>query len=39
MLNSSQGGAPTARINIKLDLHTGGSVKRVDLPFKVLVLN
>ncbi|MRP87055.1 type VI secretion system contractile sheath small subunit, partial [Yersinia pestis] len=29
---------PKARINIKLDLHTGGAQKKVELPLKLLVM-
>jgi type VI secretion system protein ImpB len=29
---------PKARVNIKLDLHTGGASKKVELPLKLLVM-
>lgn len=31
-------GRPAARVNIKLDLHTGGAQKKVELPLKLMVL-
>ncbi|OSI14936.1 type VI secretion system contractile sheath small subunit [Neisseria dumasiana] len=34
---SFQNEVPPARINIKLDLHTGGAQKKVELPLKLLV--
>ncbi|ADU70756.1 type VI secretion system contractile sheath small subunit [Pantoea sp. At-9b] len=37
MSNSYQNEIPKARVNIKLDLHTGGSLKKVELPLKLLV--
>lgn len=37
MSKSFQNEVPPARINIKLDLHTGGAQKRVELPLKLLV--
>lgn len=37
MANSFQNEIPKARINIKLDLHTGGAQKKVELPLKLLV--
>ncbi|OCQ51219.1 hypothetical protein Ppb6_03628 [Photorhabdus australis subsp. thailandensis] len=38
MAASFQNEVPKARINIKLDLHTGGAQKRVELPLKLLVM-
>ncbi len=38
MSNSYQSEIPKARVNIKLDLHTGGSQKKVELPLKLLVV-
>ncbi|KFK91671.1 MULTISPECIES: type VI secretion system contractile sheath small subunit, partial [unclassified Serratia (in: enterobacteria)] len=39
MSNSSyQNELPKARVNIKLDLHTGGAQKSVELPLKLLVM-
>ncbi|TCW00166.1 type VI secretion system contractile sheath small subunit [Biostraticola tofi] len=38
MANSFQDEVPAARVNIKLDLHTGGSKKKVELPLKMLVM-
>jgi len=39
MSNSSyQSEIPKARVNIKLDLHTGGSQKKVELPLKLMVV-
>ena len=39
MSNSSyQSEIPKARINIKLDLHTGGSQKKIELPLKLMVV-
>ncbi len=39
MSNSScQSEIPKARVNIKLDLHTGGSRKKVELPLKLMVV-
>ncbi|WP_071880966.1 type VI secretion system contractile sheath small subunit [Photorhabdus thracensis] len=35
---SFQNEIPKARINIKLDLHTGGAQKKVELPLKLLVM-
>ncbi|MDR0806360.1 MAG: type VI secretion system contractile sheath small subunit [Enterobacteriaceae bacterium] len=35
--NSFQNEVPKARINLKLDLHTGGAQKKVELPLKLLV--
>lgn len=37
MSNSFQNEIPKARVNIKLDLHTGGAQKKVELPLKLLV--
>lgn len=37
MSDSYQNEIPKARINIKLDLHTGGAKKKVELPLKLLV--
>ncbi|NDL64179.1 type VI secretion system contractile sheath small subunit [Acerihabitans arboris] len=34
---SYQNEIPKARVNIKLDLHTGGARKKVELPLKLLV--
>lgn len=36
--NSFQNEIPPARVNIKLDLHTGGAQKKVELPLKLLVM-
>ncbi len=38
MSNSYQSEIPKARVNIKLDLHTGGSQKKVELPLKLLAV-
>lgn len=38
MSNSYQSEIPKARVNIKLDLHTGGSQKKVELPMKLLAV-
>ncbi|KAA1175371.1 type VI secretion system contractile sheath small subunit [Photorhabdus heterorhabditis] len=38
MAASFQNEVPKARINIKLDLHTGGAQKKVELPLKLLVM-
>ncbi|WP_149138280.1 type VI secretion system contractile sheath small subunit [Cupriavidus campinensis] len=38
MAESFQNEVPKARINIKLDLHTGGAQKKVELPLKLLVM-
>ena len=35
---SFQSEVPRARVNIKLDLHTGGSQKKVELPLKLMVM-
>jgi type VI secretion system protein ImpB len=37
MSDSFQNEVPKARINLKLDLHTGGTQKKVELPLKLLV--
>ncbi|PKH24697.1 type VI secretion system contractile sheath small subunit [Enterobacterales bacterium CwR94] len=37
MSNSYQNEIPKARVNIKLDLHTGGAQKKMELPLKLLV--
>lgn len=36
--NSFQNEVPKARINIKLNLHTGGAQKKVELPLKLMVM-
>jgi type VI secretion system protein ImpB len=38
MSNSYQNELPKARVNIKLDLHTGGAQKKVELPLKLLAM-
>lgn len=38
MADSFQNEVPAARVNIKLDLHTGGAQKKVELPLKMLVM-
>ncbi|WP_066733360.1 type VI secretion system contractile sheath small subunit [Cupriavidus sp. D384] len=38
MAESFQNEVPKARVNIKLDLHTGGAQTKVELPLKLLVL-
>ncbi|MES4613090.1 MAG: type VI secretion system contractile sheath small subunit [Ewingella sp.] len=38
MSNSFQNEIPKARVNIKLDLHTGGAQKKVELPLKLVVM-
>ncbi len=38
MSNSFQNEIPKARVNIKLDLHTGGTQKKVELPLKLMVM-
>jgi len=38
MSDSFQNEIPKARINIQLDLHTGGAQKKVELPLKLLVM-
>ena len=38
MAESYQREIPKARVNISLDLHTGGAQKRVELPLKLLVM-
>lgn len=37
MANSFQNEIPKARVNIKLDLHTGNGQKKMELPLKLLV--
>ncbi|AIR01267.1 type VI secretion system contractile sheath small subunit [Pluralibacter gergoviae] len=37
MSDSFQSEVPKARINLKLDLHTGGASKKTELPLKLLV--
>ncbi|WP_271411936.1 type VI secretion system contractile sheath small subunit [Pseudomonas sp. Q1-7] len=36
--DSFQNEVPKARVNIKLDLHTGGAQKKMELPLKLLVM-
>jgi type VI secretion system protein ImpB len=36
--SSFQNEVPKARVNIKLDLHTGGAQKKVELPLKLMLL-
>lgn len=36
MADSFQNEVPTARVNIKLDLHTGNAKKKVELPSSFL---
>jgi type VI secretion system protein ImpB len=36
--NSFQNEVPKARVNIKLDLHTGGAKKTIELPLKLMVM-
>lgn len=36
--NSFQNEVPKARVNIKLDLHTGGAQKSVELPLKLMLM-
>ncbi|MBU9864287.1 type VI secretion system contractile sheath small subunit (plasmid) [Rahnella aquatilis] len=38
MSNSFQNEIPKTRVNIKLDLHTGGAQKKVELPLKLMVM-
>jgi len=38
MAGSFQNEIPPARVNIKLDIDKGGAQKKVELPFKMLVL-
>ncbi|CAG9182367.1 hypothetical protein LMG23992_04721 [Cupriavidus laharis] len=38
MAESFQNEVPKTRVNIKLDLHTGGAQKKVELPLKLLVM-
>ncbi|MFP3541425.1 type VI secretion system contractile sheath small subunit, partial [Pseudomonas sp. SIMBA_044] len=33
-----QNEVPKARVNIKLDLHTGGAQKKVELPLKLILM-
>ncbi|MFT0520814.1 type VI secretion system contractile sheath small subunit [Pseudomonas faucium] len=35
---SFQGEVPKARVNIKLDLHTGGAQRKVELPLKLMLM-
>ncbi|MBS0878958.1 type VI secretion system contractile sheath small subunit, partial [Tatumella sp. JGM82] len=37
MADSFQNEVPKARINLRLDLHTGGAGKKTELPLKLLV--
>lgn len=37
MSDSFQNEVPKARVNLRLDLHTGGAQKKVELPLKLLV--
>ena len=37
MADSFQNEVPKARVNLKLDLHTGGDSKKTELPLKLLV--
>ncbi|MBC6501801.1 type VI secretion system contractile sheath small subunit [Citrobacter freundii] len=37
MADSFQNEVPKARVNLKLDLHTGGASKKAELPLKLLV--
>lgn len=36
--SSFQNEVPKARVNIKLDLHTGGEQKKIELPLKLMVM-
>jgi len=38
MSESFQNEVPKARVNLKLDLHTGGAQKKVELPLKLLTV-
>lgn len=38
MTNSFQSEIPKARVNIKLDLHTGGRQKKFELPLKLMII-
>ncbi|WP_436858511.1 type VI secretion system contractile sheath small subunit [Citrobacter tructae] len=38
MADTFQNEVPKARVNIRLDLHTGGAQKKVELPLKVLTV-
>lgn len=35
--NSYQNEVPKARVNIRLDLHTGGAQQKLELPLKLMV--
>lgn len=37
MSNSYQNEIPKARVNIQLDIHTGGAARKMELPLKLLV--
>lgn len=37
MADSFQNEVPKARVNLKLDLHTGGATRKTELPLKLLV--
>lgn len=38
MSDSYQNEVPSARVNIQLDLHTGGAQKKVELPLKIVAM-
>lgn len=38
MADSFQNEVPKARINLRLNLHTGGAQKKVELPLKLLTV-
>ncbi|POT57531.1 type VI secretion system contractile sheath small subunit [Citrobacter amalonaticus] len=38
MADTFQNEVPKARVNIRLDLHTGGAQKKVELPLKILTV-
>ncbi len=38
MSDSFQNEVPPARVNIKLDLHTGGAQKKIELPLRLMVM-
>ncbi|EKT64905.1 type VI secretion system contractile sheath small subunit, partial [Providencia alcalifaciens] len=38
MSDSFQNEVPKARVNIKLELHTGGAQKKMELPLKLLAV-
>lgn len=38
MVDSFQNEVPPARVNIKFDLHTGNTKKKVELPLKLLAV-